>query len=243
MTNTEWETTTRKARHLYVVRDESETLLKIGRSYNPPGRLEDLQIAAGAKLELAHVEHDAASEEVQVHEAILQQEGFSAAGQWFRFEGAGDPLDAIRSAIKEVCRDVSRPPSDSFYTYGCRCDGCRGEHTAAVRRRRESGKATAVTDAKPSRTRPPEDTTPAAALPPAPVTDEQILDRLAGLARTGDGAILTTAFNYELCQDLGVDAAQFVSRLVNLKETGKLSTVMAQHGDRYVAAYKIGAVH
>jgi hypothetical protein len=137
----------RKARHLYVFGDGA-SVFKIGRSFNPLKRQPEHRkwyrqhFGTERTLDLLHVEHDAGWIESYIHshlsEYLIAGEGPNR--EWFNLADVDKPLELVLAKIAEVKSTYGlpdRPPSDSLYTYGCRCPGCRAAHTGAVRERRE----------------------------------------------------------------------------------------------------------
>jgi hypothetical protein len=141
----EW--TARKARHLYVFGDGA-SVFRIGRSFNPLSRQSDHRAwyrkhyGTGRTLELLHVEHDAGQIETYVHARLSEYliTGKGPNREWFDLADVDKPSELVLAKIAEIKSTYGlpdHPPSDSLYTYGCRCPGCREVHSAAVRQRRE----------------------------------------------------------------------------------------------------------
>jgi hypothetical protein len=158
----------RKPRHLYVFGDGA-SVFKIGRSFNPvyrgPEHREWYRQHFGTEreLELLHVEHDAGEIEREVHSRLsgylfdqslpARMDARVGDHEWFKLGDADNSLELILGKVAEVKEErglSDRPPSDSFYTYGCRCRGCRDAHAAASRKRQQAMRDGVWTDGRKS---------------------------------------------------------------------------------------------
>lgn len=136
----------RRPRHLYVLGDGVLPIFKIGRSFNPVGRKPPAQasfyqnVPGAGELQVLHVEHDSGEIEQELHRRcagwvspMTYKAGETA--EWFGISGAeGEPVDVLLRVIQETTQELGVPgkaPSNSLYTYGCPCEGCRAAHTAA----------------------------------------------------------------------------------------------------------------
>lgn len=94
-----------KPDHLYVIGDGTGAV-KIGRSKDPAGRLDNLQVGSSRVLSLLHVVHEAGGLEKVIHATFGDMH---IHREWFDF-GARDPIAEVQAAVADLIAD--RPPDD-----------------------------------------------------------------------------------------------------------------------------------
>ncbi|MFE5523459.1 GIY-YIG nuclease family protein [Streptomyces virginiae] len=93
----------RQSPQTYVIGMEGSPLVKIGTAANPNSRLATLQTGQPAPLSLLWTcEGDRALEKA-VHVRLA---AYRTRGEWFDLTALGDPVDAVRAAVKAVHADA-----------------------------------------------------------------------------------------------------------------------------------------
>jgi hypothetical protein len=123
----------RGGEHLYLIQSHTTGAFKVGRSSNPPRRLQDLQVGSPFKLRIILVVLDQGPRERAVHRAL---QGFHSQGtyegEWFIEPGLGSLPDDLYGMLDlEMVNTWWETEQGAFHLPGPTCYFSGGMHVPA----------------------------------------------------------------------------------------------------------------